>query len=193
MAKFSKNVTTAQGYAKTPGRWLVEARETLVKSDGSVVPGCEIKATPEGYERWSLKLLVIDDHADAPHGAWIFDSLTFDGDAAKPENKKAEARAHALFKILGYPVEEWKKATVVPPDIAPSMIFGKPFVLACKTKIGEDGKEYLEPDGFMPFFKATAARGPSAARPASGGSSTSSLAGAGGPAKQPAATKKLPF
>ena len=169
MPKFNSTIDAASSSAKTPGHWRCVIHPVVTQGDGKTRHGVETTDTrtgkprrsTKGAEQWGLLFVVDDDHPDAPSGAWVFDSLTFDG-------MKAEARAYALLKAMGHPVDAWKRASN-PPDITPELLHGRPVVIALVVKENETtGKLNLEPDGYMPFSRADAWRGPTGRKPSSG-------------------------
>ena len=178
MPKFDPTGDVAQSFDRTPGRWLVEIPETYtLGKDSTAKPGIQHldehgqpRRSKAGAEMWDAAAVVIDTHPEAPKGAVILGlHLLWEG--------KGRASTYALLAAQGHPVDAWKRETdpAKIPDITPAHFYKRQFVLDCAV----NDKGYLEPNGFMPYFPATAKRGPA---PAGAGASKpkASAGGAGG-------------
>lgn len=158
MPKFDPAGSIARSFEATPGRWLVTINRKVELKNTGERPGIETidpktgapRASKGGVEMWSVVADVIDDHPDAPNGGRVFFNLLWGG--------KGRDATYALLARLGWPVEQWKRETdpAKCPDITPEYFYDRLFVLDCA--VTENG--YLEPNGFMPYFAATAQRGP---------------------------------
>jgi hypothetical protein len=196
MPQIKSHVETAASFEKTPGRWLCEIRPTVTSRDGQkTLAGVEIKTNKNGHEMWRVIAIVIDEHPEAPHGAWIFENLSWD-------EGKAETRIYGLLKCLGHPVDEWKRTG---HNCTPADLFHRSFVFDVDLETDQNGNTNLRGRGFLPFAPATAKRGPHPSKGTNGGAApagspstatgTSSTGAASLPPREPAppTTGKLPF
>ena len=162
MPKFDPTGDVAQSFDRTPGRWLVEIPETVkVGKDAAPRAGIEHldehgqpKMNKAGHEMWTAAAVVIDAHPEAPRGAVILGlHLNWGG--------KGRDATYALLKAQGHPVDAWKRETdpAKIPDLTPAHFYNRRFVLDCAL----NDKGYLEPNGFMPYYPASARTGPAPA------------------------------
>ena len=182
MPKFDPSGEVAHNIERTPGRWLVHIpREVTLGKDKGPRPGIETidrdtgqprTSKNTGHEMWSAAAVVIDDHPDAPRDAVILGiNLLWGG--------KGRDATYALLRVLGHPVDAWKRETdpAKLPDVTPEFFYDRPFVL--ETDVDDRG--FLQPKGFCPYFAPTARRGPAA--PAKGSAGANAGGGARGAAK----------
>jgi hypothetical protein len=150
----------AETYEKTPGKWLVRIpRKYKLGKEGAERNGIDTidnrtgqpRKSQKGDEMWDAAAEIIDDTAGAPKGAIVLGLHMMWGG-------KGYAATRALLKSLGYPVDQWNRETdpAKVPEITPEHFYDRPFVLDC----GVNEQGFLEPNGFNPYFPATAARGP---------------------------------
>lgn len=158
MPKFDPSGHVATNIDRVPGRWLVKIPREVTLGE-KVRAGIETidhrngqpRTSTSGHEMWDAAAVVIDNGPDAPNGAFILGiNLIWGG--------KGRDATYALLSRIGHPVDQWKRETdpAKIPDITPEFFYDKPFVL--DTIVNERG--YLEPNGFCPYFSATARRGP---------------------------------
>lgn len=191
MPKFDPTGNIASG-GKTPGRWLVEIPEEYTLKSGQVRPGVETidtrtgqpRLTKNGDEMWSATAMVVDDHPDAPHGSYVMGlNILWGG--------KGRDATYRLLEVMGHPVREWmrEKDPAKIPEITPEYFYGRRFIL--DTSLDEKG--YLQPNGFCPYFAATAQRGPAGGSGGAGKGGARPSGSASAPRPHPAATESLPF
>lgn len=160
MPKFDTSGEIAQSSSRTPGRWLCVIPKSFKVGEKPPRPGVETidnrtgqprRAQNTGHEMWSATAQVIDDHPEAPKGAFIFGlNLLWGG--------KGRDATYALLEKMGHPIRDWKKITDPKqvPDITPDFFYERPFVLDCTL----NGDGFLEPNGFCPYGAPSSPRGP---------------------------------